>query len=330
MKNAQKQIIEKELCNIPNRTITKQKYSGGSGMQEVFSEEFQSTLNGKGKLCSYSLYPGITLSFFYLLTDQANFHHEALDSVLEISYCRYGRIGWEMQGNTLYLGPGDFSVHSMAACANSKMILPAEHYEGLMISIDLEKFSADLPELLGDTGITGESLYQKFCTENTLGYFPGNEHTSSIFNSFFGLPKNLQMAYFKLKVQELLLYLHRLSVNKQRAPTQYQSEQIDTIKQIHAYLMDNLEQRITIEMLSKKYLMNSTTLKEVFKTVYGVSIATHMKEHRMEKAAALLRESKRNIEEIARLVGYESHSKFTVAFKSHYEITPIEYRKIHS
>ena len=36
------------------------------------------------------------------------------------------------------------------------------------------------------------------------------------------------------------------------------------------------EERITIEDLAHKYLMNPTTLKDVFKAVYGESIASHM------------------------------------------------------
>ena len=88
-----------------------------------------------------------------------------------------------------------------------------------------------------------------------------------------------------------------------------------------------MERRFTIEELSHKYLMNPTTLKAVFKSVYGESIAAHMKEHRMEKAAALLRESDMSIAEIGRLVGYESQSKFTAAFKESYGCLPKEYRK---
>ncbi|MCI7323339.1 MAG: AraC family transcriptional regulator [Lachnospiraceae bacterium] len=73
--------------------------------------------------------------------------------------------------------------------------------------------------------------------------------------------------------------------------------------------------------------MNTTTLKKAFKEVYGVSIAVHMKKHRMERAAKLLRETPDNISEIARSVGYESQSRFTTAFKDTYGVLPTEYRR---
>ncbi len=104
------------------------------------------------------------------------------------------------------------------------------------------------------------------------------------------------------------------------------SEEI--INHIHKYLIEHISERITIEELSRKYLMNPTTLKKVFKEVYGVSIAAHMKHHRMEEAARLLRESQKSIAEISQNVGYESQSRFTAAFKEHYGMPPTEYRKI--
>ena len=104
-------------------------------------------------------------------------------------------------------------------------------------------------------------------------------------------------------------------------------EYIHTIQEIHDYLNNNLDKRITIEQLSKDFLLNTTTLKSLFKSVYGVSLATHINLHRMEKAASLLSETNNSISDIASIVGYESQSKFSAAFKKHFQQTPLEYRK---
>ena len=69
-----------------------------------------------------------------------------------------------------------------------------------------------------------------------------------------------------------------------------------------------------------------TTLKTLFKSVYGTSIAAHMKEHRMERAAKLLRKTGLSIAEIAGSVGYDSQSRFTAAFKAHWGKLPKDYR----
>lgn len=100
----------------------------------------------------------------------------------------------------------------------------------------------------------------------------------------------------------------------------------EMIHSIHKYLLEHLSERITIEELSRTFLMNTTTLKKEFKEVYGVSIAAHVKEHRMELAARLLQESSDSIAQIAQAVGYTSQSRFATAFKEKYGVLPTEYR----
>ena len=101
----------------------------------------------------------------------------------------------------------------------------------------------------------------------------------------------------------------------------------EIVHSVHAYLLEHLNERITIEKISREFLINTTTLKQAFKKVYGTSIAAHMKEHRIERAARLLLETKDSIASIAMAVGYESQSRFTSAFKDVYGMLPSEYRK---
>ena len=91
----------------------------------------------------------------------------------------------------------------------------------------------------------------------------------------------------------------------------FTAEQIETVRRMHDELLLHPEQRPTIEELSRRCLMNPTTLKAVFKAVYGDSLAAHMKEHRLEKAAELLRHGDESVAEIAAAVGYDSASRFS-------------------
>lgn len=139
--------------------------------------------------------------------------------------------------------------------------------------------------------------------------------------------------YYKISDSQAAALLHSMieEITDLACPQPYrsQSEQLEVIRRIHDQLLENLGQRITIEELAKKYLMNTTTLKEAFKAVYGVSIAAHIKEHRMKKAAALLCDTNDTIQQIAQAVGYESQSKFTSAFKDTFQTLPSKYRKQH-
>ena len=279
------------------------------------------------RINAVELYPGIELTCLTLTSDNYSVHHAPLDHIFEINYCRLGRIGWKMEnGNSVYLGQKDFSLHTMKACADSVMSLPNGDYEGLTISIDLRELTDNPPEALSGTGITGAFLYDKFCKNGSLTSLAGNEQTENIFSAFYGQPEHLQLSWQKIKVLELLLYLGGLNVDSKNRLTEYQSEQIEIIREIHEQLTEHMEQRFTIESLSKQYLINPTTLKTMFKSVYGASIAAHIKEHRMEQAAKLLRDTGLSIAEIAESVGYDSQSRFTAAFKSYWGKLPRDYR----
>lgn len=108
------------------------------------------------------------------------------------------------------------------------------------------------------------------------------------------------------------------------------ASQEEIIRNVHDYMVEHLSERLTIEALSREFLMNTTTLKAVFKKVYGTSLAAHMKAHRMERAASLLLKTQDDIGAIGRAVGYESQSRFTSAFRECYGVSPGEYRRAHT
>ena len=288
-------------------------------------------LSHKYHLVSYDLYDGIKLAFMSLNGNKQTDTHEPLKHILEINYCHKGKIGWKMNnGNSIYLGEHDYSLHTMECCSASTITLPNEYYEGISIYIDLNILSETPPELLKNTGITGDGILNKFCKDGNFSAFIGNEETVAIFSSFYHQPKEFQLAYWRIKVLELLLYLSKLSIDTENRLSEYQSEQVEIVRNIHKYLLNNISQRITIDEIARKYLINTTTLKSVFKAVYGTSIASHIKEHRMKIASGLLIETQKSIKEIAKEIGYESQSKFSKAFKEYYDILPTEYRIFHS
>lgn len=277
------------------------------------------------------LHPGIDLYLLEWKEKQAVFHHEGRAGVLEIHHCQRGPGSWKTKdGEEIYLGPGDYCIHTGDMCSKSVVAFPQEYYRGITICIDLKQLTECPPELLRGTGITGEQLFRKFCGPQKRSVFPGNEKTDAVFSGFYDQPERLQLSYRKLKALELILYLSSMPESQDQLQTEYQAEQIEIIRQIHAHLTENLAKRVTIEDLSRQYLMNPTTLKTLFKAVYGTSVAAHIKEHRMEQAAVLLLETDDSIAGIARSVGYESQSKFTAAFKETYQMLPTEYRRRHS
>lgn len=274
------------------------------------------------------LYPGINLCYLTFSTNSFSVHHKAMPHIIQINYCKAGQIVWEMKcGNRIYLNPGSFSLHTMKTCMDSVLTFPNDIYQGLSIYIDLQEVSSNPPELLNGSTIFETILPKIFRKNDAPVFLAGNEQTESIFSAFFNQPEELKLPYQKIKTLELLLYLSKTELTSTQRLSEYKTEQICVVREIHDQLTRHMEQRITIEELSKKYLINPTTLKTAFKSIYGTSIAAHIKEHRMEHAAKMLKETDKSIAEIARAVGYDSQSRFTAAFKTYFKVLPKEYRK---
>ena len=228
-------------------------------------------------------------------------------------------------GTAVYLGAGDVTVHSMACCADSSMMFPLGYSEGISISVDLKQLYSLCPEILKDGGVEADRLRERFCAGKPWA-IPSCSDLEHIFAPLFSSPGSVGMALLKLKVLEMLVYLsNRKAWGKEL--TQYFSRQTELIKEIHKQLTEHLDQRFTIAELSKAYLINTSTLKEIFKAVYGQPIATYMKEYRVQQAMKLLRETDASIADVANRVGYETQGKFSKAFKDVVQVLPTEYRK---
>ena len=109
--------------------------------------------------------------------------------------------------------------------------------------------------------------------------------------------------------------------------SEFQDRQIETVKKVHDFMCEHISERFTIDGLARRFGMNTTTLKTVFKDVYGTSLAAHIKEHRMKKAAELLSRTDLSISEVAAQVGYESQGKFSATFKEFYGTIPSGYKR---
>ena len=212
-------------------------------------------------------------------------------------------------------------------CTDSTVQFPTGQYQGLTISVDLQEASVHPPGPIAEAEIFPDLLRDKFCPDHAPAFLAGNEQTEHIFAAFYGQPEKLRLPYQRVKVLDLFLYLARTEFAPRNELTEYPPEQVAIVREIHSQLLRHMERRSTIEELSKQYLINPTTLKSVFKAVYGASLAAHIKEHRMEQAAKMLRETDMSIAAIAQAVGYESQSKFTAAFKNRFAALPTAYRK---
>ena len=254
--------------------------------------------------------------------------HEPLDHVLLICWCRAGQAVWTMGGGQrICLNPGNISLHSMCLCADSQISFPTDLCQGQVLCVDTEVLSAHPPELLTGAENLGEVLREKYCAGDHPVFLTGDRETERMSEGICNPPDRWRLPYLRLRVLELLLFLAEAGPERQGRQEECPADQVEIVRRVHEELLLHMEKRITIEELSRKYLINPTTLKAAFKSVYGTSLAAHIREHRMEQAAKLLRTTEQSIAEIAQAVGYDSQSRFTSAFKAVYHMLPREYRK---
>ena len=289
---------------------------------------FAKESSGQKEVETISLFPGMDLSFHRLKGSRLSVRHKALASVWEVHFCRKGRIGWKMgKGGSVYLGEGELCVHGMDCCTDSEILLPSGSCEGAAFRLDFQK--------LKEEDLSG-FVPNSFCSEEILKKLQGQEGPlvfsegcilKTAFDGLWDMRKEAKVWYYKLKGIELLLLLWNFNPGIGRKHAQYVPGQTEQLARIHQFLMENLARRYTIEELSKMYLMNTSSLKESFKAMYGLPVAAYMKQQRIKRAKRLLRSTDDAVADIAKKVGYETQGKFAKAFKEIVGMSPTEYRK---
>ncbi|MBP1991730.1 AraC family transcriptional regulator [Paenibacillus eucommiae] len=101
----------------------------------------------------------------------------------------------------------------------------------------------------------------------------------------------------------------------------------EVVKQAVQYMLDHVEQPVTLEILGQKFGYNSQYLARKFKGIMGRSPIDYLIGLRIDKACSMLRHTDASIGDIARSVGYEDLFYFTRIFKKNVGLSPSHYKK---
>ena len=97
-------------------------------------------------------------------------------------------------------------------------------------------------------------------------------------------------------------------------------------EEVCRYLMEHMDQHITVAQLSVLFHASSTKLKSSFRKKYGRSLYTYIRTEKMWAAARMLRETNGTVLTVAMQYGYSNGSKFAKAFYDVMGMTPRQYR----
>ena len=80
-----------------------------------------------------------------------------------------------------------------------------------------------------------------------------------------------------------------------------------------------------IELMSDMLGMSRILLYRKITSIFGMSPSDLLRNFRLQKAIQLLTDQRRNVSEVAYIVGFSSPAYFAKCFKSVYNMTPTEY-----
>lgn len=289
---------------------------------------------GVGTMTRLSVLPGMELFYndMHITTVHVGQNKVPVEDVMEINHCREGRFECEFSdGGAVYLGAGDLAANMLTHPPRDSWF-PLSHYHGISVMVDLRAAQdtlCQIGQIFDSTPIDLYAMRDRLCGENRCFIIRATEGIQHIFSELYAAPSGMGRDYCKLKVLELLLFLNSADLPALREKRTYITRtQADTVRAIRAYLVERLDQRITLPALSARFGIPLTTMKQNFKIVYGASIGAYMQSYRMQKAMWLLQETDQSITEIAAQVGYQNASKFSEGFRQFTGVTPSEYRKI--
>lgn len=283
---------------------------------------------GEGTITLYEVFPGVTLAYndfhmqYYHSEFKPNCHMFCVD------HCREGRLEYPAAQDAFsYVEAGDLKLDRRLS-HTGQFEMPLSHYHGAMVAFDMDSACRNLSLEVKDFPVDLWALQKKFCSDIYPTVIHGTNSIEHIFSELYAVPEKIRRPYFKIKVLELLLYLEALELpDKPSEKPYFYKTQVEKTKAIGLYITQHMDETFTQETLSERFGLPLTTMKQCFKSVFGTTIGNYLLEYRMNQAAVLLKtERDMSVAEIAGRVGYDSPSKFAMAFRKLMGMSPIEYR----
>ena len=95
------------------------------------------------------------------------------------------------------------------------------------------------------------------------------------------------------------------------------------------YIAEHSSDPMTIQQIADNVGISRSLLESLFSKYAGRRITTHINTVRVDRAAALLTLTRKDVLEIALEVGYENRQHFAREFRRRYSVSPSQYRKLY-
>ena len=99
------------------------------------------------------------------------------------------------------------------------------------------------------------------------------------------------------------------------------------IIQIKQFIEQNYQQPLTLDLIAENCHGSASNLQRTFKRYTGQSPTEYLMEVRLKNSLKLLQATDYTIKSIALYCGFNSDTYFNTKFKSHFQMTPLEYKE---
>lgn len=96
---------------------------------------------------------------------------------------------------------------------------------------------------------------------------------------------------------------------------------------VKKYVCENCEDDLSLEILGGIVHLHPAYLSKIFKEVSDMNLSGYITEIKMQRAAELLEQTDRKVQDVMKQLGYQKSQHFSKLFKEKYGVTPKEYRR---
>jgi AraC-like DNA-binding protein len=256
-----------------------------------------------------------------------------IDFVQERLVLGYVNSGWakivRIENNVEKLEPGQWFHFS-----NSKLCLDRTSSE--RAHIDLILCSQQLTRLLLDLDTDDSQIaeLEQFADKAVAVPFNSGQMNSSTFeaskkianSSIDGLSHRLQL---ESNVISWIAEILSQSKNSNPVNRTLNAHDHDAISRIIEEIKNDPGREYSIHELCKLGNLNEHKFKSAFKSIFGKTAFTYLREVRMDHAARLLKNDRHSVIQVANEVGYSNASHFARAFKDRHGLLPKAYQCLH-
>lgn len=131
----------------------------------------------------------------------------------------------------------------------------------------------------------------------------------------------------QMYLQQLLIFMLRAMNDHADAIFPQKEPQLHPlVRVIQAYLESKVEETVRIEDLCYEFGYSRSFLSRLFQEETGASLAAYAMQRKIDKAKALIRETKLNFAQISARLGFENPQYFSRVFKRCTGMTPTEFK----